>query len=128
MGAMIGFIFITRPNDVIAVLDEFARFGLLAALQIRIAQEVDGMGLVVELGHVPFRGVSGGSRRGNIRSDGILPETEAHEDVRRHVQGVGGVWRNGRIPAGGLKALGCEFGTIGGMYQIMSHARMVAML
>src|SRR5260370_42528853 len=113
MGAMIGFIFITRPNDVIAVLDEFARFGLLAALQIRIAQEVDGMGLGVELGHVPFRGVSGGSRRGDIRSDGILPETEAHEDVRRQGQWVGGVWRNGRrtaevarAPGGGYRAGG----------------------
>src|SRR6202521_2043023 len=72
--------------------------------------------------------MSGGSNRGDIRSDGILPETETYEDVGRHVQGMGRVRCDGRIAAGGFEALGCEFGAIGGMYQIMSHARMGGML
>src|SRR6202047_1752217 len=112
----------------IGVLDEFARFGFLAALKIGVAQEVDGMGLVMEFHLVHFRGMSGGSRRGYIRSDGILPETETHEDMGRHVQGMGRVRRDGCIAAGGFEALGCEFGAIRGVYQIMSHARMIGML
>src|SRR5947207_6830202 len=86
------------------------------------------MGLVMKFRLVHFRGMSGGSRRGNIRSDGILPETAAHEDVGRHVQGVRRVRCDGCIAAGGFEALGCEFGAIGGMDQIMSHARMAGML
>src|SRR6266513_3460394 len=128
MGAVVGFIFITRPDDVIGVLDEFACLSFLAALKIGVAQEVDGMGLVMKFRLVHFRGMSSGSRRGNIRSDGILPETEAHEDVGRHVQGVRRVRCDGRVAAGGFEALRCEFGTIGGGYPIMSHAWMIGML
>ena len=112
----------------VGVFDDFARFGFLAALEVGVAQEVHGMGLIVRFRLVHFRGMRASGIGGNIRGDGILPQAEAHKDMRRHVQGVSGVRRDGRITAGSVKALGCEFGTIRGMDQVVRNTGVVRML
>jgi len=86
------------------------------------------VGLVVGFGEMHFRGMSAGSVCGNVGGDGILPETEAYENVRRHVQGVGGVRRDGGVAAGSVEALSSEFGAIGGVNHVMRYTRMVRML
>jgi len=123
LGAVIRFLFFGCADNVAGVLNHFTGFGFLAALEIGVAEEVHGMRLVVGFGGVHFRGVSAGSVGGNIRGDGILPQTEADEDVGRHVYGVGGVRRDGRIAAVGFEALGREFGAVCGVNQIVRDGR-----
>ena len=48
--------------------------------------------------------------------------------MRRHVQGVGGVWRDGRVAAGRVETLGREFGAIGGVNHVVRNTRMVRMV
>src|SRR5437667_11717054 len=109
----------------LGVLDDFTGFGFLAALQVRITEEVHSMRLVVGFGEMHFRGMSARGVCGNIRSDGILPESEANKDMRRHVYGVGGVRCDGGVAAGGFETLSRKFGTIRGMDHVVGNARMV---
>ena len=125
---MFGLTFFACSHHMIGVLDHFARFGFLAALQIGVAQEVHGVGLIVRFGEVHFRGMRAGSVCGNVRSDRILPQAKAHEDMRRHVQGVGRIRGNGRVPAGSIEALRHEFRAIGRVNHVMRDSRMIGIL
>jgi len=58
IGAIFGPILLARPNDMVRVVDDFASFGFLATLKIRVAQEVHGVGLIVRFGKMQFRGMS----------------------------------------------------------------------
>ncbi len=128
IGAVLGFTLFACTNHVIRVLDDFAGFGFLATLKIGIPEEVHSVGLVVGFREMHFRSMSAGDVRGNVRGDGILPQAETHEDMRRHVQGVGRVRSDGRVAASSVEALGCEFGAIGGVNHVMRDTRMVWML
>ena len=125
---MLGFPCFVCSNHMISVLDDFARYGFLTALQVGIAEEIHGMRLIVRFGEVHFSGVRAGSVCGNIRSDGILPKSKAHKDMRRHVQGMGRIRRDGRVPAGSVEALGRELRPIGRVNHVMCHTWMVRML
>ena len=70
-------------------------------LQVRVLQVVEGVHLVergrtgMSPGHeLPRRG-----RGGEVRRDGLRPQAEAREDVRRHVEGVGRGGRDLRVGA-----------------------------
>src|SRR5258708_30079853 len=89
ISAMFGSALFVCTDHMIGVLDDLACFGFLATLQVRITEEVHGMSLVVGFGEMHFRGMSAGGVRGNVRGDGILPQAETQEDMRRHVKGVG---------------------------------------
>src|SRR5260370_25517478 len=82
------FAFLAAAHDVLLVRNDFARFGLLTRLEVRIVEKVHGVSLVVRFSRMHFRGVGAGIPGGDVLSDGILPETEAHEDVGRHVNSV----------------------------------------
>ena len=86
------------------------------------------MGLIVRFRLVHFRGVSAGGVCGNIRCDGILPQAETNKNMRRHMQGVGGVRCDRCIAAGSIEALRREFGAIGGVNHVVCNAGMVRML
>ena len=122
---MVGFIFITRPDDVIGVLDEFACLSFLAALKIGVAQEIHSVGLIVRFREVHFRGVRTGGIRRNVRRDGILPQAAPHKNVRRHVQGMGRIGSDRSVAAGGFEPLRSQLGTVGGMNQVMRDSGMM---
>src|SRR5229473_7122595 len=86
------------------------------------------MGLVVGFRQMHFRGMSAGGVCSNVRGDGILPETEAYENMGRHVNGVSGVRGDGGVAAGSVEALSSEFGAIRGVNHVMRYTRMVRML
>ena len=87
------------------VLDDFARLGFLSVLQIRVAEEVHGVRLVMRFRHVHFGGVRSGIAGRYVGVDGILPEPQANENVRRHVQRVGRLRRNRGVAARGFQSL-----------------------
>src|SRR5229473_7758051 len=86
------------------------------------------MGLVVGFREMHFRSMSARGVCSNVRDDGILPQAEAHENVGRHMNGVGGVRGDGGVAAGRVEALSSEFGAIRGVNHVMRYTRMVRML
>ncbi|HEV3082334.1 MAG TPA: hypothetical protein VGY66_21295, partial [Gemmataceae bacterium] len=59
------------------------------------------MELVAFTAHVHSGGFAGGGDGGEIRVDVILPEADAGEDVRRHMQSMRSGGGNLRVTAGG---------------------------
>src|SRR5260370_19334539 len=72
-----------------------------------------------------FRGMSAGSVCGNVGGDGILPETEAYENMGRHVNGVGGVRGDGGVAAGSVEAPGWGVGAVGGVNYVIRKTMLV---
>src|SRR4029077_11768471 len=77
---------------------------------------------------VQFCGTRRGRACGKIRSDRILPEAEAHEDMRWHVQSMGGIRRKRGVAAGGLHALRPGRGAMRSMYHVMRDSGMIGIL
>ena len=65
---------------------------------------------------------------GDVGRNGFLPQTQAHEDVRRHVQRVRRIRRDFRVRAGGVEALRGKFRGVGGVDQVMGRAWIIRRL
>ncbi len=62
---------------------------------------------------------------GQVRCDGVLPQPEAGEDVRGHVERVGSVGRDLSIFACGGETARCELGAVAGVDDVVGDAGMV---
>src|SRR5260370_6249881 len=79
------------------------------------------MGLVVGFRQMHFRGMSAGGVCSNVRGDGILPETEAYENMGRHVNGVSGVRGDGGVAAGSVEGFSRAFRGRPGVGHVMRY-------
>ncbi len=85
------------------------------------------MKLVAFAAHVHGSGFASGGDGGEVGVDVVLPEADAGEDVRWHVQGVGSCGRDLRIAAGCGQAELRELRLVVGMDQVMGHAGMLGL-
>ena len=99
--------------------------GLASALQVGIEEEIHGVKLVAFAAHVHGGGFARGGDGGEVGVDVVLPEANARENVRGHVQGVGRGGRDLGVTAGGGNAELGQLRLVVGVNQIMRDSGMV---
>ena len=104
-----------------------ARVGVASALHVGVEEEIHGVELVAFATHAHSSGFARGRDRGEVGVDIVLPEADAGEDVRRHVQGVRRGGRDLRVAAGGGQSELRELRLIVGVDQVVGHAGMVGL-
>ena len=85
------------------------------------------MKLVTFTAHVHGGGFPRGRDGGEVGVDVVLPQPDAGEDVRRHVQGVRSRGRDLRVAAGSRQAQLGQLRLVVGMNQIVGHTGMVGL-
>jgi len=120
--------FVGGADDVMLVHDDLLGFGLLAALQIGVIQEVHCVSLIVGFGLMGFGGARSSGLRRDVGGDGVLPHAEANENVRRHMDGMRRVGRDGGVTAGGGEALWREALLVRGVDDVVRNAGMARVL
>ena len=108
-------------------IDELLGIGFAAALQIGVDQEVHGVELVAFAAHAHGGGLARSRDGGEIGIDVVLPEADAGEDVRRHVQRMRRGRSDLRIAAGGRNSELRQLRLVVAVDQIMRHARMIGL-
>ena len=101
---------------------------ILAALQIRVKQEVIGVRLVHQTASIFCLRCFCRGHRAEICFDVLRPHAQACIDVPRHVVGVRARWRNLAIVVGGSQRLGRHCRVVAGVNGIVNQAGMVGIL
>ena len=106
-------------------VDHLGGISFAAALQVGIDQEIHGVELVAFAAHAHRSGFASGGDGGEVRVDVVLPEADAGEDVRRHVQRVRRGGSDLRITARGGNAELRQLRFVVAVDQVVRDSRMV---
>ncbi len=101
--------------------------GFAAALQVGIEEEIHGVELVAFAAHVHGRGLARGGDRGQVRFDVVLPQADARENVRWHMQGVRRGGRDLRVAARRGNARLRQLRLVVTVNQVMRDAGMIGL-
>src|SRR5208337_4178869 len=104
-------------------LDNLGRLPVASALQVGVDEVVHCVQL--------FTGISlpmCGSPGSQVGCDGVVPHTQASEDMRGHMQRMRSRGSDAGVGSGGCEAAGCELLAVAGMDEVVRDSGVIGIL